>query len=83
VAPLKSAGMAKYMKKNVPGMDVPDAIISHLEQKKSKTEGIDICVEIIGKLRQIEGLSGIHIMAIEWEDVVAQLVERAGLRTRG
>jgi methylenetetrahydrofolate reductase (NADPH) len=83
VAPLKSAGMAKYMKKNVPGMDVPDAIISRLEQKRSKTEGIGVCLEIIERLRQIEGISGIHIMAIEWEDVVAQLVEKAGLRTRG
>ncbi|MDI6760452.1 MAG: methylenetetrahydrofolate reductase, partial [Candidatus Brocadiaceae bacterium] len=82
VAPLKSAGMAKYMKKNVPGMDVPDAIISRLEQKKSKAEGIEVCIEIIEKLRQIEGLSGIHIMAIEWEEVVAQLVERAGLLPR-
>ncbi|HHT9131124.1 MAG TPA: methylenetetrahydrofolate reductase [Candidatus Tripitaka californicus] len=82
VTPLKSAGMAKYMKKHVPGMDVPDTIISRLEQKKSKAEGMDICVEIIGKLRQIEGLSGIHIMAIEWEEVVAQLVERVGLLPR-
>ncbi len=82
VAPLKSAGMAKYMKNNVPGMDVPDAIISRLAQKKSKTEGIEVCLEIIEKLRQIEGLSGIHIMAVEWEEVVAQLVERAGLLPR-
>lgn len=82
VAPLKSAGMAKYMKKNVPGMDVPDTIISRLEQKKSKAEGIEVCIEIIERLRQIEGLAGIHIMAIEWEEVVAQLVERAGLLPR-
>jgi methylenetetrahydrofolate reductase (NADPH) len=87
VAPLKSAGMAKYMKKNVPGMDVPDTIISRLEQKKGgstagRLEGIEVCIEIIEKLRQIEGLSGIHIMAIEWEEVVAQLVERAGLLPR-
>jgi len=87
VAPLKSAGMAKYMKKNVPGMDVPDTIISRLEQKKGgstagRLEGIEVCIEIIEKLRQIEGLAGIHIMAIEWEEVVAQLVERAGLLPR-
>jgi len=75
------------MKKNVPGMDVPDTIISRLEQKKGGStagwpEGIEVCIEIIEKLRQIEGLSGIHIMAIEWEVVVAQLVERAGLLPR-
>jgi methylenetetrahydrofolate reductase (NADPH) len=83
VCPLKGAGMAKYMKKNVPGMDVPEALISRLEQKKgNKQEGIDLCLEIIARLRQIEGLSGIHIMAVEWEEVVAQLVERAGLLPR-
>ncbi|HHT9118959.1 MAG TPA: methylenetetrahydrofolate reductase [Candidatus Hypogeohydataceae bacterium YC41] len=82
VAPLKSAGMAKYMKKNVPGMEVPDAIISRLEKKNSKAEGIEICLGIVEKLRQIEGLSGIHIMAVEWEEVVAQLVEKAGLLPR-
>ncbi len=82
VAPLKSAGMAKYMKKNVPGMDVPDPIISRLEQKKSKAEGIQVCLEIIEKLRHIEGLAGIHIMAVEWEEVVAELVEKAGLLPR-
>lgn len=82
VTPLKSLGMARHMKNNVPGLEVPDEVIARMEKKKSKTEGIDICLEIIEKLRKIEGVAGIHIMAIEWEEVVPQLVERASLLPR-
>lgn len=82
VAPMKSLGMAKHMKKNVPGMDVPDEVITRMEKKKSKTEGVEICLEIIDKLRKIEGVAGIHIMAVEWEEVVPELVEKASLLPR-
>ncbi len=82
VSPLKSLGMARYMKKNVPGMDVPDEIIARMKEKKSKKEGIEICLDIIGQLKEIEGVAGIHIMAIEWEEVVPEIVERAGLLPR-
>ncbi len=83
VAPLKSAGMAKYMKKFVPGMDVPDELIKRMEKAKdAKEEGINICVEIIKEMRKIDGISGVHIMAIEWEEAVPTIVERAGLSPR-
>ncbi|MFQ5964394.1 MAG: methylenetetrahydrofolate reductase [Candidatus Scalinduaceae bacterium] len=83
VTPIRSLGMAKYMKNNVPGMDVPDEIIKRLEgAEKKKAEGINICLEIIEQVRNIEGVSGIHIMAIEWEDIVPEIVERAGLFPR-
>lgn len=83
VTPIKSLGMAKYMKKNVPGMDVPDEIIKRLEgAEKKKVEGINICLDIIERLRKIEGVAGIHIMAIEWEEIVPEIVERAGLLPR-
>ncbi|MBN2318583.1 MAG: methylenetetrahydrofolate reductase [Acidobacteria bacterium] len=85
VTPLKSAGMAKYMKKNVPGMDVPDSLIERLSavpKENQAEEGIKICVEMIQQLKEIEGVRGVHIMAIEWEEKVAEIVKAAGLSPR-
>jgi methylenetetrahydrofolate reductase (NADPH) len=104
VGPLKSPGMARYMKKNVPGILVPDELIDRMtgagapwagkpkdeltkEDKKArsqawKDEGIKICIELIQKLRQIKGVAGVHIMAIEWEEAVKPIVEGAGLLPR-
>ncbi len=85
VAPLKSAGMAKYMKNSVPGMDVPDNLIERMVNAKKgtkKEEGIKICVEIINQIREIEGVAGAHIMAIEWEEAVPVISEKAGLLPR-
>jgi methylenetetrahydrofolate reductase (NADPH) len=85
VTPLKSAGMAKYMKKKVAGIDVPDEVIKRMEgvpSKKQGEEGIKICVETIERLKEMPGVGGVHIMAIEWEEKVAEIVERAGLLPR-
>jgi methylenetetrahydrofolate reductase (NADPH) len=85
VIPLKSAGMAKHMKKNVPGMDVPDALIDRLSgvpKEKQAEEGIKICVEMIQQLKEIKGVRGVHIMAIEWEQKVADIAKAAGLLPR-
>jgi methylenetetrahydrofolate reductase (NADPH) len=85
VTPLKSAGMAKYMKKKVAGMDVPDDVIKRMEgvpSKKQGEEGIKICVETVERLKEMPGVRGVHIMAIEWEEKVAEIVERAGLLPR-
>jgi methylenetetrahydrofolate reductase (NADPH) len=85
VTPLKSAGMAKYMKNRVPGMDVPDEIVKRMSgvaKEKQADEGIKICVETIQKLKQVEGVRGFHIMAIEWEEKVPEIVESAGLHPR-
>jgi len=85
VTPMKSAGMANYMKKNVPGMDVPDALIERMKgtpKEKQAEEGIKICVESIQQLREMPGVRGIHIMAIEWEEKVAEIVKAAGLLPR-
>ena len=83
VTPIRSLGMAKYMKKNVPGMDVPDELIKRLEgAEKKKAEGINICLEVIERVKKIEGVSGVHIMAVEWEEVVPEITERAGLLPR-
>jgi len=85
ITPMKSLGMARYMKNNVPGMDVPDEIISRLvgvPKEKQAEEGINICLETIERLKEVKGVSGFHIMAIEWEEKVPEIVERAGLFPR-
>lgn len=85
VTPLKSPGMAKYMKNRVAGMDVPDEIIKRMEgvsKEKQREEGIKICVETIQQLKEMPGVKGVHIMAIEWEEVVGEIMEKAGLLPR-
>jgi len=96
VGPLKGAGMARYMNNNVPGMSVPDHIIERMEaavkgissddkktrMETSRAEGIRICIEQIEEIKEIEGVAGVHIMAIEWEAAVRPIVEGAGLYPR-
>jgi methylenetetrahydrofolate reductase (NADPH) len=85
LTPMKNVGMAKYMKNRVPGIDVPDEIIKRLAgvpKEKQAEEGIQICLEQIEELKQVQGIRGFHIMAIEWEEKVPEIVERAGLFPR-
>ncbi|RLB53266.1 MAG: methylenetetrahydrofolate reductase [Deltaproteobacteria bacterium] len=87
VTPFKSLGMAKYMKNSVPGMDVPDHLIKRLQGAKGKkgaiaAEGIKIACEQIQEFREMKGVAGVHLMAIEWEHKVPQIVEQAGLLPR-
>jgi len=85
VTPMKSLGMANYMKKMVPGMDVPDELIARIkgvDKEKRAEEGIKICIETIQELKEIEGVHGVHIMAIEWEEKVPEIAEKAGLLPR-
>jgi len=85
MTPMKSAGMARYMKNRVPGMDVPDELVKRLSdtpKEKQAEEGIKICIEAIQRLKEVEGVSGFHIMAIEWEEKVPEIVEKAGLYPR-
>lgn len=104
VGPLKSPGMARYMKNSVPGILVPDEVLERMKQagapwagkkkeeltrddKKARSaawreEGIKICIELIQQLRKVEGVAGVHIMAIEWEEAVKPIVEGAGLHPR-
>ncbi len=83
VIPIKSVGMARYMRDNVSGVSVPNEIVSRLEDaKNAKEEGVKITLEIIEQLKEIDGIHGIHIMAVAWEDIVPVIVERAGLLPR-
>jgi methylenetetrahydrofolate reductase (NADPH) len=85
ITPMKSIGMARYMKNSVPGMDVPEEQIERLKgvpKEKGAEEGIKIAVETIERVRAIKGVAGVHIMAIEWEDKVPEIVKAAGLYPR-
>ncbi len=85
VTPFKSFGMARYMANNVPGMDVPDELLKRMKdtpKEKQAEEGINIAVETIEELRQIPGIAGVHIMAIEWEQKVGEIAEKAKLLPR-
>ena len=85
VTPFKSAGMAKYMKNRVPGMDVPDEVVERMSgvpKENQAEEGIKICIESIQRLKEVEGVRGFHIMAIEWEEKVPEIVEASGLYPR-
>lgn len=83
ITPLKSARVAKYMNNSVAGMMVAEEYINRLEHADDpKAEGISIAVEQIQHLKKIEGLAGVHIMAIAWEEIVPEICERAGLSPR-
>jgi len=85
VTPLKSVGMAKYMKTSVPGLDVPDEYITRLqgvEKKKAGDEGIAIACEQIEQFKEMKGVAGVHLMAIEWEHRVPEIAERAKVLPR-
>lgn len=83
VIPIRSAGMARYMRDYVSGVSVPDEIVTRMEEAKTaKEEGLRIALEVIEQLKEVPGVHGIHIMAVGWEDVVPEIVERAGLLPR-
>jgi 5,10-methylenetetrahydrofolate reductase len=83
VIPIRSVGMARYMRDYVSGVSLPDEIVTRMEKaEKAKEEGVKIILEIIEQLKEIPGVHGIHIMAVGWEDVVPEMVEKAGLMPR-
>jgi len=85
VTPMKGLGMARYMKNNVPGMDVPDEIINRLkgvDKKKQADEGIKMACEQIEEFKEMKGVAGVHLMAIEWEHRVPEIAERAKVLPR-
>jgi methylenetetrahydrofolate reductase (NADPH) len=78
VGPLRSAKTAEWMRKNVPGMHVPDALIARLAGAKDQArEGREICIELIQTIREMRGVHGVHIMAYRQEESVAEIVDRS------
>jgi len=83
VIPIRSAGMARFMRDYVSGVYVPDEIVTRMEEAESaKEEGVKIILEIIEQLKEIPGVHGLHIMAVGWEDIIPGITERAGLLPR-
>ena len=83
VIPIRSAGMARYMRDYVSGVTVPDEIVTRMENAEdAKAEGLNISIEIIEQLKEVPGVHGIHVMAVGWEDIVPVIVEKAGLLPR-
>jgi methylenetetrahydrofolate reductase (NADPH) len=78
VGPLASAKSALWIRSNVPGVHIPDRIIDRLKgAENQKEEGVSICVDMIHELKEIEGVSGVHIMAYRQESRVAEIVARS------
>jgi methylenetetrahydrofolate reductase (NADPH) len=85
VGPLRSDRAAEFMRSNVPGVVIPDAVVERLRKtpkKQKRAEGKRICVEIIQQIREIEGVAGVHVMAYRQEELVAEIIEEAGLLPR-
>ncbi len=86
LTPLKGVGAAKYMKNFVPGMDVPQEIVDRMASVEkgpaAQAEGKKLAVEMIKEIAEIEGVAGVHLMAVEWEEAVPEIVEAAGLLPR-
>ena len=82
---MKNVGMANFMKKFVHGMDVPDSVIKRLkgvEKKDQAEEGIKFAIEQVEEFKEMEGVAGVHMMAIEWEHKVPEIAERCGVLPR-
>lgn len=85
VGPLRSAKAAEWMRAHVPGVIIPDQVLNRLKgvpPAKQREEGKRICVEIIRELSQVPGVSGVHVMAYRQEELVAEIIEEAGLLPR-
>jgi len=96
LGPLKSTPMARFLHENIPGIEVPEHLLERMDgavkgidenEKEARrdawrAEGIKLCIEQIQEVREIEGVAGIHIMAIEWEAAIKLIVEGAGLLDR-
>jgi methylenetetrahydrofolate reductase (NADPH) len=85
VGPLRSDKAAEFMRSKVPGVVIPDEIVNRLRKtpkEKKQEEGKRICVEIIQQVREIEGVAGVHLMAYRQEELVAEIIEEAGLLPR-
>ncbi len=85
VGPLRSEKAAEFMRTKVPGVAIPDAIVQRLRKTppmRKRAEGKQICIEIIEQVREVEGVAGVHVMAYRQEELVAEIIEGAGLLPR-
>jgi methylenetetrahydrofolate reductase (NADPH) len=77
--------MAKFMRRMVAGIDIPDEVINRIAaepKEKQADKGIEMCIEQIQELKELEGIAGVHVMAIEWEEKLEEIIGGAGLLPR-
>jgi 5,10-methylenetetrahydrofolate reductase len=80
VGPLASAKTARWIRSNVPGIHIPDAVIQRLEgAQDQKKEGKQLCIDVINEVKEIPGVAGIHVMAYRQEEYVAEIVAESGV----
>jgi methylenetetrahydrofolate reductase (NADPH) len=85
VGPIKSLRALEHMRREVPGMYVPDEVVRRLHgvsEQRVAQEGLELCSEIIAQVKTIPGVAGVHVMAFNWEDAIPEILERAGLGSR-
>jgi methylenetetrahydrofolate reductase (NADPH) len=81
ITPLKSLKMAQYMHNEVPGVTIPEKLLKRMEAAGdgAQEEGVKIALELIEAIRSKQGVNGIHLMAVGWEEIVPRIVTEAGL----
>jgi methylenetetrahydrofolate reductase (NADPH) len=85
VGPVKSLRALEHMRREVPGMYVPDSVVQRLRgvpEDRVSAEGLALCSEIVQQVRDIPGVAGVHVMAFGWEEAVPEILERAGVRSQ-
>lgn len=85
IAPLKSYKIARYLHDKVPGVFLPQSILSRIERAGDGAceEGVKIALELIDAIRSKKGISGIHLMTLGWEEIIARIVTDSGIGTPG
>ena len=80
VGPLASANAARWIRTNVPGVHIPESIVTRLERaQKPRHEGRKICMELIQQVREVKGVAGVHVMAYRQEEAVAEIIDASGV----
>ena len=80
VGPVASARAARWMRVNVPGVHIPDAVIKRLEGARDpRREGKNLCIELIQQIHEIPGVAGVHVMAYRQEEMVSEIIRSSGI----
>ncbi|MCC7105721.1 MAG: methylenetetrahydrofolate reductase [Chloroflexi bacterium] len=85
VGPVKSCRALTHMQTGVPGLSIPESVVRRLRavpEERVAEEGVALCVETIQQLRELPGVAGVHLMAFGWEDIIPEVLERAGIGRR-
>lgn len=83
ITPLKSLKIAQYMNNEIPGVFIPDKLMKRMEAAGdgAAEEGVQIALELIEAIKGKQGVNGIHLMAVGWEEIVPRIVTESGLQT--